>query len=293
MARRLRREADQPFLVVEHGQLRPWSTCLPEWPSGSKYVGSVWGLASVGSVLIAEDLLLLLTDDTSGRLSTPAAKAEILLAGANLVDLALMGRVDISRAVKPIPFLGINRTVDRLIVRDRSPTGDAVLDAALQIASRGQGRLSWVLRQRGKNLQMTLYKRLVSSGMIRHEQRTILAVAMVDRWPAQDSRHKVEVRRRVIQALVEQTTPDTRSAALIALLHTIEHEPAIVDSRYARFRSRNAVDIELFSIRSQVLGRGEEIAKSTWAPEAIRNSIDAIIATTRDQALNTIAKVAG
>jgi len=83
----------------------------------------------------------------------------------------------------------------------------------------------------------------------------------------------------VIQALVEQTTPDTRSAALIALLHTIEHEPAIVDSRYARFRSRNAVDIELFSIRSQVLGRGEEIAKSTWAPEAIRNSIDAIIAT--------------
>jgi hypothetical protein len=293
MARRLRREADQPFLVVEHGQLRPWSTCLPEWPSGSKYVGSVWGLASVGSVLIAEDLLLLLTDDTSGRLSTPAAKAEILLAGANLVDLALMGRVDISRAVKPIPFLGINRTVDRLIVRDRSPTGDAVLDAALQIASRGQGRLSWVLRQRGKNLQMTLYKRLVSSGMIRHEQRTILAVAMVDWWPAQDSRHKVEVRRRVIQALVEQTTPDTRSAALIALLHTIEHEPAIVDSRYARFRSRNAVDIELFSIRSQVLGRGKEIAKSTWAPEAIRNSIDAIIATTRDQALNTIAKVAG
>ena len=78
MARRLRREADQPFLVVEHGQLRPWSTCLPEWPSGSKYVGSVWGLASVGSVLIAEDLLLLLTDDTSGRLSTADAEVEIM-----------------------------------------------------------------------------------------------------------------------------------------------------------------------------------------------------------------------
>ena len=137
-------------------------------------------------MLIAEDLLLLLTDDTSGRLSTYGAVAEILLTGANLVELALMGRVDISRAVEPIRFLGIpwdKRSVDRLIVRDPSSTGDAVLDATLQIATRGQGNLAWVIRQRGKNLQMTLYKQLVRSGMIRHEQRTILAVAMVDRWP--------------------------------------------------------------------------------------------------------------
>ena len=247
-------------------------------------------------MLIAEDLLLLLTDDTSGRLSTYGAVAEVLLTGANLVELALMGRVDISRAVEPIRFLGIpwdKRSVDRLIVGDPSSTGDAVLDATLQIAIMGQGNLAWVIRQRGKNLQMTLYKQLVSSGMIRHEQRTILAVAMVDRWPVRDSRHKVEVRRRVTQALVEQTTPDTRSAALIALLHTIEYEPAIVDPRYAAFRSRNAVDHELFYIRSQLLERGEQITNSNWAPEAVRNSIDAIIATTRDQALNTIAKGAG
>ena len=194
-------------------------------------------------MLIAEDLLLLLTDDTSGRLSALAAKVDILLAGANLVELALMGRVDISREVKPIRFLGIDRTVDRLVVRDPSPTGDAVLDAAVQIAIRARpgGRaargapsgehLSWVIRQSGKNLPLTLYKRFVSSGMVRHERRKILAVVKVDRWPVQDSRHKVEVRQRVIQALVEQTTPDTRSAAMIAILHTIEHEPKIVDPR--------------------------------------------------------------
>ena len=244
-------------------------------------------------MLIAEDLLLLLTDDTSGRLVTPAAKVEIMLAGANLVELALMGRVDISREVKPIPFLGINRTVDRLIVGDRSRTGDAVLDAALQIAIRGHGNLSSVIRQRGKNLQMTLYKQLVSSGMIRHEQRTILAVAMVDRWPAQDSRHKVQVRRRVIQALVEQTTPDTRSAALIALLHTIRLEPAIVDPRHAGYRSRNGVDLELASLRKQLLGRGEQITNSNWAPEAVRNSIDPIIAATGKAALSTRERGAG
>ena len=253
-------------------------------------------------MLIAEDLLLLLTDDTSGRLSTAAAipawlstwavggqvstsavEVEVLLAGANLVELALMGRV-VSREVKPIPVLGIDWTVDRLVVGDPSPTGDAVLDTAVQMArnkgnlyavldtavqmARNEGNLSGVIRESGKNLQRTLYERLVDSGMIRHEPRRILGVVKVDRWPAQDSRHKVEVRRRVIQALVEQTTPDPRSAALIALLHTLRLEPTIVDPRHYGMS------------QSRLIWRGDEIAKSDWAPEAVRDSIDPIIAAT-------------
>jgi hypothetical protein len=252
----------------------------------------LWGLASVGCVLLAEDLLLVLTDDTSGRLSTLAKKVEIMLAGASLVELALMGRVNISRAVEPVRFIGIpwdKRNTDRLVVSDPSATGDAVLDAALQIAIRGEGKLSCVIREPGKNLQMTLYKRLVSSGMVRHERRRTLmenlALTRVDMGPVQDSRHKAEVRRRVIKALVEQTTPDTRSAALIVLLHTIGHEPVIVDPRHAGFRSRWAVDLELASRRDQLVGRGKEIAKSDWAPEAVRDSIDTIIAATRKLAV--------
>jgi Golgi phosphoprotein 3 (GPP34) len=103
---------------------------------------SARGLARVGPVLIAEDLLLLLTDDTGGRLSTATEKVEVLLAGANLVQLALMGRVDVSREVKPIRVGRIHwdRKVDRFIVCDSSPTGDAVLDTALQIINRCQGR---------------------------------------------------------------------------------------------------------------------------------------------------------
>jgi hypothetical protein len=137
-------------------------------------------------------------------------------------------------------------------------------------------------------LQLTLYKRLGSGGVVRYERRRILAVIGVDRWPAQDSRHKVQVRGRVIQALVEQTTPDPRSAALIALLHTIEHEIEIVDPGHlAEFRSRFAVDFEFFDVRKHLLERGEEIANSNWAPEVIRSSIDAIIAATRKAALST------
>jgi hypothetical protein len=225
----------------------------------------------VRAVLLAEDLLLLLTDDTKGRLSAPRREVDIVLAGANLAELARMGRVDISR------------DRERFIVRDRSPTGDAVLDATLQTVTRWQGRpihvIQAVIGQSGKKVRKTLYERLVSLGMVRHERRIL-----GDRWPAQDSRHKVEVRGRVIQALEKQMTPDTRSAALIALLHTIGHEPAIVDTRL-REGLRSLLVFDLYSARDDLLERGAEIANSNWAPEAIRNSIDAIIAATRKRVL--------
>ena len=82
-------------------------------------------------MLIAEDLLLLLTDDTSGKLSAHPAKVDIVLAGANLVELALMGRVDMDISRK------------ELIVGDRSPIGDAVLNATLETVTRETVTGAW------------------------------------------------------------------------------------------------------------------------------------------------------
>ena len=84
-------------------------------------------------MLLAEDLLLLVTDDGSGQLSVPAAQVDAGLGGANLVELALMNKVDLSaegEAGKP----------GRIIVKDPSPAGDGVLDAALEILAANQGR---------------------------------------------------------------------------------------------------------------------------------------------------------
>jgi hypothetical protein len=70
--------------------------------------------------------LLLVTDDASGRLRVPPAHADAGLGGAQLIELTLMNRVDVSGVDdqgKP----------GRIIVRDPSSADDAVLDAALQI----------------------------------------------------------------------------------------------------------------------------------------------------------------
>jgi hypothetical protein len=52
-------------------------------------------------VLLAEDLLLLVTDDASGRLSAPADQVDAGLGGANLVELTLRNKVDLTGEQEP------------------------------------------------------------------------------------------------------------------------------------------------------------------------------------------------
>src|SRR5262245_50763090 len=114
-------------------------------------------------MLLAEELLLV-TDDASGRLSAPAAQVDAGLGGANLVELTLRNKVDLL-GEQDLGKLG------RITVRDPSPPGDAVLDAALQIVGAHQGKKpSTVIRPLSKNLRQTLYQRLADSGVVRAEQ---------------------------------------------------------------------------------------------------------------------------
>ncbi len=49
-------------------------------------------------MLLAEDLLLLLTDDDTGKLAASRTEVDLALGGALLVELALMDRVDVAGA---------------------------------------------------------------------------------------------------------------------------------------------------------------------------------------------------
>jgi hypothetical protein len=211
-------------------------------------------------MLIAEDLLLLVTDDASGRLCAQAAQVDIGLGGANLLELTLMRKADLSGA-------GDEGKPGRIIVRDPSPTGDEVLDAALEILVAKQGdKPSAVIKPLSRNLRGTLYGRLVEAGVLRARQGRILGVLPVRRWPTQDAAHEAEARRLVTQALVQQTAPDTRTAALIALLHALRCEHKIVDPRPYSLSRR------------QLRERAAEIAEGNWASEAVRKVIDEMIA---------------
>jgi len=211
-------------------------------------------------MLLAEDLLLLVTDDASGRLSAPAERVDAGLGGANLVELTLRNKVDLTGEQDP-------GRRGRIIVRDRSPAGDAVLDAALEILVARQGKKpSTLIKPLSKNLRRTLYQRLADRGVVRAERGRVLGVFPVRRWPAEDASEEAEVRRLMTQALVQQEAPDTRTAALIALAHAVGCVDKIVDPRQHGLSRR------------QLRARAAEIAKGNWASEVVRKAIEEMMA---------------
>jgi Golgi phosphoprotein 3 GPP34 len=84
-------------------------------------------------MLLAEDLLVLATDDATGRLSVSREPVDAGLGGANLAELTLLDKVDVSGEQD-------QGRRGRIIVRDPSPPGDEVLDAALRILVKRQLR---------------------------------------------------------------------------------------------------------------------------------------------------------
>jgi hypothetical protein len=211
-------------------------------------------------MLLAEDLLLLVTDDASGRLSAPAEKVDAGLGGANLVELTLRDKVDLTGEQDP-------GKPGRIIVRDPSPLGDAVLDAALEVLLARQGkRPAAVIGPLSKNLRGRLYERLASRGVVRAERSRVFGVFPVRRWPADDASEEAEVRRLMAQTLVQQVAPDTRTAALIALAHAVGYVDKIVDARQHGLSKR------------ELRARAAEIAEGNWASEAVRKAIEEMMA---------------
>ena len=110
-------------------------------------------------MLLAEDLLLLVTNDATGRLSVSGEPVDAGLCGAHLAELTLRGQVDVSGDQD-------QGRRGRIIVRDPSPPGNEVLGAALQTLVKRQGRMpSAVIRPLGKMLRRVLYPRRAARGV--------------------------------------------------------------------------------------------------------------------------------
>jgi Golgi phosphoprotein 3 (GPP34) len=211
-------------------------------------------------MLLAEDLLLLLTDDASGKLRSPAGETDIALGGANLVELTLMGQADLSSDGDP-------GKPGRIIVRDPAPPGDEVLAGALQTLIDHQGdKPQAVITPLGKNLRTVLYQRLTDSGVLRAEHGRILGIFPTRTWPAKDGQHEAGVRQLITQVLVPGAAPDQRIAALIALLHALRCEDKVVDPQ------QNGIS------KKELRARAEQIAEGDWASEAVRKAIEQMMA---------------
>lgn len=211
-------------------------------------------------MLIAEDLLLLLTDDRTGSLVVASNQVDVALGGALLIELALAHRVDVA---------GEDGAVrrGRLFVTDEGPTSDVLLDEALAVLVEKQGKKPRdVVPRLGKGLRARLRGRLAEQGLLHEESGKILGVFPTHRWPSSDAAHEDSVRALLMQALRSGGTDDVRIAALVSLLHSLKAVAKVVDPAVVGVTKKELNE------------NAKRIAEGGWASEAVRQAIDAMLA---------------
>lgn len=157
-----------------------------------------------------EEIVLLRLDDRHGSfVDLPQSAADVVIAGAAVMELALANRVDAD--------------LERLIVVDASPTGDDILDDALarltasSDALTSAGAVALVTCDAGKFQEKAL-QRLVAKGVLRQADGRWLWVFRTRRYPVLDDREQREVKTRLRQVLLTDEIPDPRDVVLICLI---------------------------------------------------------------------------
>ena len=156
-----------------------------------------------------EELLLLAHDEKSGQFANlQDLLMNTALAGAALMDLALLDRIDTD--------------VTALVVLDRKPTGEKLLDFALESLASLPAKTTTidaldVLRKQGNELERLAIARLIERGILKEQEGRFLWVFESRRYPLIDGKELQEVKRRIADLLLSDEIPDPRDVVIIAL----------------------------------------------------------------------------
>ena len=156
-------------------------------------------------VTLAEDLYLLASDGTTGRLLVDPVHLDLGLGGALLLDLAIRERVLLRDG--------------HVTVAGEHRTGEPLLDSALvEIVGRPRrhGPDHWV-RHLGRGAHHAVQDHLVGLGVLEREDGRVLRFIPVHRTHETDGRLHHELVDHLHDAVVSGHPPSSESAALAAL----------------------------------------------------------------------------
>lgn len=212
-------------------------------------------------MLLAEDLVLLLTDDKTGKPLVDQLRRDLVLAGAVVHELTELGRLRVTGRDE-------EQRPGRLVVADDAPTGDDLLDTTLQrLAGRKPEKPKNALGGIGKGLHQRLLERLAARGILRLEVGRVLGLFPRRAWPAVDSAHEEGVRRGLSDVLVVGRAPTPRELTLIALLDAVGQVPTVLPGS----------DVSRRELRRRARAVAED---GGFAATAVRKALDDAIAAT-------------
>lgn len=183
-------------------------------------------------VTLAEDLYLLATDASTGRLLIDPTHLDLGLGGALLLDLVLQRRLALRDA--------------HVTATDQGLTGDPLLDRTL--AEIGDARPHepghWV-RHLTHGLRRTVRDRLIETAVLSRDDHRVLGVIPIHRTHETDGRLHHELEDHLHHAVVLGRPPSREAAALASLALAVNLEGHLfprADHRDVRRRMAQLVD---------------------------------------------------
>jgi hypothetical protein len=194
---------------------------------------------------LAEEVLLLALDDEDGSFRPlPRHAMEFALTSAVLMDLLLARRLDAD--------------LEQLILVDRTPLGDELLDPILAAIARSTERYNarrWimVLSQEAGEIRRRALLRLVQRGVLRQSDDKLLWVLGRRRYPVLDDSEQREAKLRILGIVLGDEIPDHRDVVLVALAHAAGLFDAILTRREARMAATRIADVARMDLIGQAL----------------------------------------
>ncbi|MGH2919059.1 MAG: GOLPH3/VPS74 family protein [Solirubrobacteraceae bacterium] len=190
------------------------------------------------------ETLLLLGFDAQNATTRYALSMSYALAGAQLHELVLAGRVHVQS--------------DRVVRVDAAPTGDPQLDEVLaKIAKGDRPRASrhWVMKR--KSNAVALYaRRLVDAGVLSSRRTRVLGIVPRTVFPIVDEALRARALEEVAAALADPAPPPERTRALIALVHVTAPARTLLGDRQQRERAKQIAsdDVIARAVKSAIDG---------------------------------------
>ncbi|WP_415973142.1 GOLPH3/VPS74 family protein [Rhodococcus sp. 077-4] len=201
--------------------------------------------------LIAEDLLLLLLDDHSGKPLADSTKLPRVLAGALVVELAMGGSLRITGPGEQVKK-------DHVAISG-NPPADALLRRVFDLVGTASRPMKpqKVIEKSQKNLAKELAARLAAQGFVTERHDKVLGLFPTTAWPARDTSREKALRDALRSTLVDGTTPQPQTAALISLISAVDLTHKVIVDADKKFLKQ----------------RAKQIAEGEWAGAAVRKAV--------------------
>lgn len=204
---------------------------------------------------LPDQLTLLAIDDEKGNFIADSTSFSYAIAGAVILELALEERIDISH--------------EMVQVKDRTKTGDAILDLYLDlmINSKKERKIkSWVERvgNKAEQIKKDTISKLIAHQILEKKEEKILWVFSVNKYPAQDSRPENRLRSRLYDIIVNAHKPELMEIMLLNLIESCSLGKEVFGKDY----------VKLFKKRIKLINESDELASAV--NKSIKEICDAI-----------------